>query len=309
MQTGSTKNSSIARVFVALLSLAAFAPGIQAAHSQNAYTSSSIGYQSHRSSGENRYGRHRRVNNQVIVTIPMNGVYFNHRKTLKLKSLVKDYSQFRARDYTLERVVLNAAFRQAAHHRYERESYAYLKTKRLVSERRHIPYTRNHHQYPRVSLTVHQSVSADNWKLYIGPNVKIDSITLVLNRKSRGHYQTTSFHGSDKYGFDERHHWSEFANIRTRRENRRDKQLRIPTGASHIKLVGERRDTDILYAWVSYSNGRIQRLPGLQGTLRYGQSLKAPIRPGNHQDVQATLHLVFKPHHRGHRSNMSVQSA
>ena len=307
MQNQGKRLKKLAGLFVVLFALAGLAPGAQAAHSQLAYTNTANSYQTPRSSFQTRYAHHRRDQNRVTVTVPMNGIYFSHRKTLKVKSLVKDYSQFRARDYTLERVVLNAAFRKAAHHQYERESYAYLKTRRLYSERKHIPYARTHHHYPRVNLNVHQSVSADDWKLYIGPNVKIDSITLVLNRKPRGQYRYTSV--QNEYELDDHHAWSEFANIRTKRENRRDKQLRIPQGAQHVKLVGERRDTDILYAWVSYSDGRIQRLQSLQGTLRYGQSVKAPIRRGHHQDVQATLHLVFKPHHRGHRSNLSVQSA
>ena len=169
MQTPNINITKLAGVLVALFALSGLAQTVQAAHAQFAYTNTGNHYQTQRSSFQNRHTRHHREENRVTVTIPMNGIYFNHRKTLKLKSLIKDYSQFRPRDYNLDRVVLNAAFRRAAHHQFARESYAYLKTKRLVSERKHIPYARNRHHYQRVSLNVHQAVSADDWKLYIGP--------------------------------------------------------------------------------------------------------------------------------------------
>jgi hypothetical protein len=319
MQIHIKKIVHITGVFIALFAIAGLATSARAETSHDKYSQSRNGYQNQSSGIHARFANNRRESRRVTVTIPMNGVYFHDRKTLKLKSLIKDYSQLRPRDYTLDRVILNAAFRKKAHHSYERESYAYLKTKRLYSERKQIPYARNQHRYPHVNLNVSQAVSADDWKLYIGPNVRIKTITLVLERKSQGHgryarYQNSNYkslrnrNGHD-YARDVRQHWSEFANVRTKKQNRRDKQLRIPNGAKQLKLVGENRDTDILYAWVSYSDGRIQRLHTLQGTVRNGKSLRATIRGSRHNDVQATLHLVFKPTNRGYRSNLCIKSA
>ncbi len=312
MQIHTRKISQLAGVVVALFAMAGLATSAHAEHSRDNYSNNRNFYQNQGSGFQFRITHNRREAKRVTVTIPMYGVYFRDRKTLKLKSLINDYSRLRPRDYTLDRVVLKAAFRKEAHHSYARESYAYLKTKRLYSERKHIPFARNQHRYAHVNLNVSQAVSADDWKLYIGPNVRIKTITLVLEKKTRGHRRYASYQNTnDSHGFerDVRQHWNEFANIRSKKQNRRDKQLRIPQGARHIRLVGESRDTDILYAWLSYSDGRIQRLQTLQGTLRYGQNLRATIGSSHHEDVKATLHLVFKPHTRGYRSNLSVQSA
>ena len=139
------------------------------------------------------------------------------------------------------------------------------------------------------------------------------------NKHRYNHYNTGAAHtlyprhDDHEWNTGHRRHrnqdWYEFASIRTKKSHRRDKQILIPSGTRHIKLVGDRRNTDILYAWVSYSDGSLQRLSGLQGTLYFGQTLAAPIRLRRHSNTRATLHLVFRPHNKGHRSNISVHAA
>ena len=261
------------------------------------------------------YRNHSGVEKHISITVPMDHTYYNKKKSLRLNRLIKRHSSINPHDYKLDRVLLTAAAYRNSPDYFLPNAYAYLKNGRYTSDVVNIPHSHSYRRIPRVRLNADHRVRDDHWRLVIGPGVTVDQVTLILKRKNhRGsHYADFRGHAHSNFNtaYVQQHQqdWHKFASIRSKKSHRRDRQLRIPNGTHQVKLVADKRDTDILHAWVSYSDGSIQRLTELQGTVYVGQSLNTAIRLKRASIAQATLHLVFKPHRRGHRSYLTLYSA
>ena len=94
--------------------------------------------------------------------------------------------------------------------------------------------------------------------------------------------------------------WVSKGRHRTRRHDSVNRHIALGGRISAIRITAVKRNTYIREAWVEYGNGRLERIPALEGRLSYYNPMK--VRLHNNRKIR-NLHLKVsssRGHHRGY---------
>lgn len=131
-----------------------------------------------------------------------------------------------------------------------------------------------------------------------------DSADTVVRIETRPDTYAVGQHGRPH---DARHHaprWDTLASLRTHVDGRAHQHIALPRNTQAIRLSATHRRTDVIAAYIEYTDGRRFRMPALEGRL--DGSCEAQTRLEFRGRGRAVLHLVFAPGRDGRRAYFDV---
>jgi hypothetical protein len=112
-------------------------------------------------------------------------------------------------------------------------------------------------------------------------------------------YRSDRPRNDNSYKHHSNQSWVSKGRHRTRKYDSVNRHIAIGGRISAIRITAAKRSTYIREAWVEYGNGRLERIPALEGRLSSYNPMKVRLR-NRHNVRKLHLKVNSRGHHRGY---------